>query len=89
MIWRAACHRKLALKYIKSALAITHRGKVSLRLFLFHALATRNWKTLQREKWMKILALMMVARHQAMQRGLLLAKLQADLHVVLIKIECH
>lgn len=42
MIWRAACHRKLALKYIKSALAITHRGKVSLRLFLFHALGYKE-----------------------------------------------
>lgn len=38
---------------------------------------------------MKILALMMVARHQAVQRGLLLAKIQADLGIVLMNIEYH
>lgn len=35
MIWRAACHRKLALKYIKSAIAITHRGNCLSGCFYF------------------------------------------------------
>lgn len=38
---------------------------------------------------MKILALMVVARHQAMLRGLQQAKFQADLDIVLMNIECH
>lgn len=38
---------------------------------------------------MKILALMMVARHRALQRGLQQAKFQADLDIVLMNIECH
>lgn len=32
---------------------------------------------------------MMVARHQAMQRGLQHAKFQADLDIVLMNMECH